>query len=92
MEDVVVRILTRDSSGKVEDWQQDFGLEDFAGFLPSVGDIIVDPGVLQGLDRNKPENRDVWTVVGRVFNPRDLKNYVSLIVEERKGTAEDAWL
>ena len=92
MADTTIRIHMRGADGKVTDAQQDYGLEDFAGHLPQIGDTIVDPGVPQGLDRRKPENRDVWKVVDRVFNPRDLQDYVALVVEERKGTEADAWL
>ena len=87
-----IRIYFRYADGKVDDGSRDFGLEDFAGFLPAIGDTILNPGVLQGLDRDIPENREIWTVVGRVFNPRDLANYVVLIVEERAGSEADGWL
>jgi hypothetical protein len=90
--DVTIRIHYRRVDGRVEDGGQDFGLEQFAGYLPAVGDTILDPGVAQGLERNRPENRDVWKVVDRVFNPRDLENYVVLVVDERKGTRADSWI
>jgi hypothetical protein len=67
-------------------------LQDFAGFLPAVGDTILNPGVIAGRDRDDPSNRDVWIVVDRVFNPRDQPNYVVLVVEERRGTEDDGWL
>ncbi|KKX29339.1 hypothetical protein [Rhizobium sp. LC145] len=89
---VTVRIYFRGPDGKVEDGRQDYGLEDFAGFLPSIGDTILNPGVLQGLDRSEPQSRDIWKVVDRIFNPRDLVNYVVLVVEERRGTEADTWL
>jgi hypothetical protein len=89
---VTIRIYFRHSDGRVEDGSQDFGLRDFAGVLPAIGDTILNPGVLQGLDRNQPANREVWKVVDRVFNPRDLANYVVLVVEERRGTEADGWL
>ncbi len=80
--EVTVRIYKQTQEGDWEDWQQDYGLEDFAGFLPAVGDLILEPGVLQGLNRYDPQNRKLLTVVQRVFNPRDLPNYVALVVEE----------
>ena len=92
MADVTIRIYFRDQAGMVEDGSQDYSLTDFAGFLPAIGDTIVDPGVLQGLDRTEPQNRDVWKVVDRIFNPRDMADYVVLVVEERKGTEADTWL
>ena len=92
MQDVTVRIHFRQPDGAIEDGQQDFGLESFAGFLPAVGDTIVDPGVRVGLDRRDPANREVWTVVQRVFGPRDLQDCVVLVVEARKGTEADTWI
>lgn len=84
-----IRILHRDLSGKVFDGSVDFGLEDFAGQVPGIGDMILNPGVPVGTDRHDPRNREIWTVVGRVFNPRDNGEYVSLIVESRDGTLAD---
>jgi len=43
-----IRILHRDPAGKIFDGGVEFGLEQFAGQVPMVGDTIVDPGVLQG--------------------------------------------
>ena len=83
MVDVHIRIYFREPDGKLEDSQQEFGIESFAGVIPAIGDMIVDPGVLQGLNRHDPKNRRVWDVVGRVFNPRDMADYVALVVEER---------
>jgi len=84
-----IRILHRVDAGKVIDGSQDFGLEDFAGQVPMIGDMILDPGVPVGKKRDDPRNREIWTVVGRVFNPRDNADYVSLIVDSRDGTLDD---
>jgi hypothetical protein len=84
-----IRILHRDTAGKVFDGSVDFSPEDFAGQVPAIGDTILNPGVLVGKDRVDPRNREIWTVVGRVFNSRDNKDYVSLIVESRVGTLAD---
>ena len=84
-----IRILHRDPAGKIFDSGTEFGLEDFAGQVPNIGDMIVDPAVLVGNDRRLPQNRQVWTVVGRVFNSRDNADYVALIVETRDGTIMD---
>ncbi len=84
-----IRILHRDQAGKVFDGGIDFGLEDFAGQMPAIGDTILNPGVPVGEDRHDPRNREIWAVVGRVFNPRDNGEYVSLIVESRSGTLDD---
>ena len=84
--DVTVRLYFRSDDGELQDAQQDFGLETFAGFLPAVGDVILEPGVYKGLDRRKFENRRLLTVVQRIFNPRDLENYVALVVDESTPT------
>ena len=84
-----IRILHRDAAGKVLDGGHDYGPEDFANQVPAIGDMILDPGVPTGSVRHDPRNREIWTVVGRVFNPRDNKDYVSLIVESRQGTLDD---
>ena len=89
MTDVTIRIYFRDSAGKIEDAQQDYGLEDFGGALPAPGDTILYPGVRQGLDRRDPANRTIWSVVGRMFNPNDNKDYIALIVEARAPTPEE---
>jgi hypothetical protein len=78
-----IRIYERYPDGRIEDRQLDMSLEDFAGQCPAAGDIIVEAGVPQHLDRSDPANRLLWSVVGRVFNPRDLPDYIVLIVEER---------
>jgi len=85
---VTIRICKRDGDN-VEDARQDFGIDDFGGTVPVIGDAILSPGVRQGLDRGKPENRRVWEVVGRVFNPHDNKDYIVLVVDERPGTRAD---
>jgi len=89
MVDVHIRIYFRGADGTLEDSQQEFGVESFAGVIPAVGDMIVDPGVLQGLNRHELTNRRVWDVVGRVFNPRDMDDYIALIVEERVPSPQE---
>lgn len=91
-DDVTIRIYYRQPGGEVEDAQEDFGLETFAGILPTIGDTIVNPGASAGIDRGDPLNRQVWTVVQRVFHPRDLPNYVVLVVEVRQGAEADVWI
>jgi hypothetical protein len=91
MADTVIRLHYRDGSGTIKDAQQDYGLDSFGGFLPAVGDLVLDPGVTAGLDRNARTNRRIWTVVQRVFNPRDNQDYIALVVEERiPSEKEDA--
>jgi hypothetical protein len=92
MADLTIRIYVRNAAGVFEDTERDFDLSEFGGFLPSIGDKILDPAVLVGRDRRDAANRSIWTIVGRYFNPRDLTEYVALIVEERTPTAEEATL
>lgn len=89
MGDIHIRIYFREADGTLVDGQQEFDVESFAGQVPGIGDVIVKPGVPQELDRHDPSNREVWVVVGRVFNPRDMADYVALIVEERAPEPRD---
>lgn len=90
MTDVTIRIYFRDSDGKLEDGKLDHGVEDFGGTIPVAGDVILEPGVLAGLDRALPENRRMWSVVRRVFNPRDNGgSFIALVVEERRVTEDE---
>lgn len=82
---VNIRIYFREADGTLSDSQQDFDPESFGGIVPAIGDMIVEPGVPSFLDRHDPANRVIWDVVGRVFNPRDLNDYVALIVEPRNA-------
>jgi hypothetical protein len=67
----------------------EYGLEQFSGHLPAIGDTNLDPGVHTGLLRQDPQNRTIRTVVGRLFNPRDCEDVVALIVETRDGNLAD---
>lgn len=79
-----IRIYLRSDTGDIEDMEQDFTVEDFGGVLPAAGDLILDPGVFAGQDRSDPENRRMWSVLRRVFNPRDNGGaYIVLVVQER---------
>ena len=81
MNQVRIHLYCRSANGKIEDAQHTFDLSDFGGFLPAVGDKILDPGVPASLERHVPENRRLWPVVDRVFNPRDTKDFVALVIE-----------
>lgn len=90
---ISVRILCREAGGSIVDGQIEYGTETFAGQVPMIGDTILDPGVVRGPNRHEPENRRIWTVVGRVFNPRDREGVVGLIVDSRDGhTGDEAFL
>jgi hypothetical protein len=87
--DPAIRVLFQEN-GKVKDYSEEHELSLFGGVVPNAGDVIVNPGVLQGKDRTKLENRDIWTVVRRVFNPKDNGgSYIALVVETRQATEED---
>ncbi|RVL69854.1 hypothetical protein CN140_35830 [Sinorhizobium meliloti] len=90
-DDIAIRVYFRAESGLVADGQR-YDLSDFGGFLPAIGDQVLQPGVLQGIDRSQRKSRTVWTVVGRIFNPKDSPNHVCLIVEPRLGTEGDPWI
>jgi hypothetical protein len=93
MADIAIRLYRRLTDETIEDSRQEFGIESFAGQVPAIGDLILVPGVLQGVDRHDPANRRLWKVVARVFNPRDMEDYVALVVEERSPeTAEHAFV
>ena len=83
---VTIRIYDRDQDGKLFDLSEDFSPTDFAGTIPRIGDAILQPGVPAPLDRSVHTNRTLWRVVDRIFNPRDLANYVLLVVEEEPIT------
>lgn len=90
MTELTIRICIEGDNGELSDGAQDFELSDFGGFLPVAGDLILDPGVsAREADRSAPENRTIWVVKRRVFNPRDLQNYVALIVAKRQATSAD---
>ena len=91
--ETTIRIYFRQPDGTEVDGERDFGLENFGGSLPiMIGDTVLDPGVTAAVGSNDPQNCRVWTVVGRVFNPRVHKHIVALVVKERPGTPEDGWL
>lgn len=89
MDEITIRILQRDKTGYIEDMTEDFSTYDFAGIIPSVGDRILNPGVTGSLKRDNPKNRTIWTVAERYFNPKDNRNYVGLVVEERPLSPEE---
>ena len=92
---VAFRLLFEDEDGNIKDTEHDYGLEDFGGIPPSVGDLIVDPWVEGGLDRRKPENRKIMVVEKRYIQPRSDPGpdgttsedvyYVNLVVRSRKA-------
>ena len=51
--ETTIRLLYRSEDGTIEDGQRDCSIAEFAGVLPSIGDQILDPGVLSGLPRSE---------------------------------------
>lgn len=84
-----IRLHFQKPDGTIEDAQDDYELSYFGGVVPAAGDLMLDPGVLQGLSRTDPANRRMWEVVKRVFNPRDNEDYIALIVSERQPLPEE---
>ena len=78
-----------EEDGQLIDMKHEFELPDLAGTVPAVGDFIVDPGVVQGQDRNNPANRTIYEVISRYFLPHahgDGLAYVAVVVNSRKAT------
>jgi len=89
MKEMIIRLYFLEPDGTLVDAAEDYDLSAFAGVLPAIGDKIVRPGVLMALDRRDPANREIWTVVERYFNPRDLEHYVALVVEPRRTASHE---
>ena len=89
MVEPTIRIFFRDGKGDFEDGRPGYESSAFGGVLPSIGDMILDPGVRGGLDRKVGANRLFLTVVGRVFYPSEEGRCVALIVEERTPTKKE---
>ena len=81
-------ILTIDDDGMIVSTGEGYYLEDFGGVLPGVGDLIVDPGVVEGRDRREPSNRQIMEVEKRYFQPRtDMNEFIwtHLVVPDKAG-------
>lgn len=85
--------LYEDEGNSLSFNRSEFDLSEFGGHLPIVGDLIIDPGVVQGLDRNEPTNRTIFEVTARYFAPGsrdDGYTYVCFVVKPRAGTDKEA--
>ena len=89
MVEPTIRIIVRDDKGDLIDSKPDYKTSEFGGVFPSIGDMILEPGVREGLDRTVHANRHFLTVVGRVFYPSERGRCVALIVEERTPTKKE---
>ena len=92
MAELIIWIQYLYSDDTIGDPEYDYSLLDFAGILPSIGDQILHPDVLAGHTRSAPGNRVMLTVAGRVFNPRDRRNCISLLCESRTVTEDEVSL
>ena len=81
-----VRLYTKEANG-LADTKIEFDDSELAYTVPVVGDLIVDPGVLDGLDRRVAQNRQVFEVLDRYFLPSPSRNpiYFALVVSMRPG-------
>ncbi|MFC5358109.1 hypothetical protein [Azospirillum himalayense] len=76
-----------DEGDRYEYARKSYEIKDI-GVVPAVGDIIVEPGVMQGLNREEPTNRLVYEVQSRYFLPAEADGSppkICLVVKERKG-------
>jgi hypothetical protein len=93
--DLDIRFVNDDGNGDAYWYNYDaYDLASFGGVLPGVGDLIVDPGVSQGLDRQVPGNREVCEVVARYFQPATdprVPPTAVLVVKRRPGNQQESW-
>ena len=88
-ESVVVIYRDGDDEDKPGDTRR-FALSDFGGVLPDIGDQILSPWVIEGRDRNAPENRKMWTVIERHFIPLAPPDEPILALTVQERTLADA--
>ena len=70
-----------------------YELKDLGGTIPNVGDLMVDPGVLDGADRREASSHTVREVVARYIKPQisDVVGArIALVVKSRRGKEEEA--
>ena len=91
----VIRLYDDCENGRpFEDREEEYDLDDFGGVTPAVGDRIVSPWVMKGLDRRDPNNREVFEVVRRYFQPMDASGtdriYIFLVVRSQRATSDES--
>ncbi len=89
---VHIRLYT-EGSHRYEESRDTYGPDEFGGQIPLVGDLIADPGVPAGLDRTMAQNRTVFEVVKRYFQParsNEGSAFIALLVRKRPGNEEEA--
>ena len=88
-----IRLYGIEDDGTYYDMRDTYDLDDFGGVLPVVGDLIIDPGVLGGLDRKASENRTVLEVAHRHIQPStpgDDDRWIVLVCNQRPGLPMEA--
>ena len=78
--------------GKMVDMKHEFPVEYLGGTVPTVGDLIVEPGVSGDPKRRMvPAYRTVYEVKSRYFLPHahDDTCYVVVVVEDRFGRDDE---
>lgn len=88
---MTIRIFVKqESNGNIEDSGEEYSLVQLGGILPVPGDLILSPSVPMGQSSFDPANREIWEVLHRAFNARDLGDkQLGLIVRSRAPEANE---
>ncbi len=80
------------AQGQIVDLVEEYDVDELGGTIPVVGDLMVSPGVVAGLDRRKPENRTIHEVVSRYFLPgaHSDSRYIAIVVKERPALESES--
>lgn len=85
-----IRIYRTWEDGRIEDARQDFALEHLGGVVPTVGDYILNPAIRPQFPEGDPRRRTFWKVTARYLRPRDLDDYVAIVVEDVEAGEKEA--
>ena len=81
---MIIIFMKQECSGEIEDSGEQYSIAHFGGVLPVPGDLILRPDVPAGQSRSDPANREMWEVLHRAFNARDLgEKNLALVVRAR---------
>ncbi|XYD08801.1 hypothetical protein R1A27_28335 [Methylobacterium sp. NMS12] len=81
MEPVTIRLHYVEADGRAVDARRELRLDQCGGTVSAVGDEMLLPLVVGESLASAP--RQLLTVKRRIFNPRDLPDYVALVCERR---------
>ena len=90
-ESVRIKVFV-ESGGHLVEVDQEYGLSE-VGLVPQIGDLFVNPGVVEGRDRKDPRNREVGTVTKRYIQPQrgpSGETYICIVVDTRPGEEGEA--